>query len=619
MNWSGDWLVKPLGELFEFYGGFFASRAQLSTSGYPYLHYGDIHSSNRTFVDVCADATIPRLAVDLNDISGNALLHNGDVVFVDASEDDEGASKHVVVRNLDNEIFISGLHTIIARAKTDEIHNLYKEFCFQTNEIKTQFKYYAVGTKVTGISKTSIAKILLRFPSDLAEQHTIAEALSDVDTLIENLEKLIAKKEAIKRGAMQELLTGKRRLPGFKGEWGEKNIEEMAEIVSGGTPRTDNVSYWNGGIFWCTPTDITNTNKKYLFITERTITEEGLMNSVTTLLPIGTILLCSRATIGDMCIAARSICTNQGFKNLVCKENVDNEFLYYLLYTKKNEMLELAVGSTFLEISRKALSGIKLKIPTEKIEQTAIATVLSDMDAEIETLTTKLEKTMLIKQGMMQELLTGRKRIWKPEPKIIAFPAPRQKKTTIAPSSHNQQFDDAVMIAGIVDAFYSHKYLLGRKKVQKLLYLLRRYQDESTSAFRKKAAGPYADEVRYKGGEPIAKANHYIETATMKGSGTTFTKGKNIEKALEYLKKWGKKDDIQWLTEKFLYKTVDELELLATVDMAMCDLKEEKIPVSVASIRRLIANNSEWKAKLQRTTFSDDMIAGAIADLEKSL
>jgi type I restriction enzyme S subunit len=199
-GFCGKWMEKPLGELFDFCGGLSASREQLSTHGYPYLHYGDIHGAAQTFIDVCDNKDIPRLDVNLNRISNTFLLQNGDVVFVDASEDDEGASRHIVVRNENGEPFISGLHTIIARSKTGELNNLFKEFCFQTASIKAQFKFYAVGTKVTGVSKTTIGKIILHFPVDLAEQAAIAEILSDMDAEIDVLTVKLNKLRNIKQG-----------------------------------------------------------------------------------------------------------------------------------------------------------------------------------------------------------------------------------------------------------------------------------------------------------------------------------------------------------------------------------------------------------------------------------
>ena len=214
----------------------------------------------------------------------------------------------------------------------------------------------------------------------------------------------------LKQGAMQRLLTGQKRLPGFTGDWQIKKLGELAEVISGATPKTGIQSFWNGNIRWCTPTDITNTPGKYIENTNRTITEEGLHSCNTCLLPTGALLLCTRATIGEIKIAKQTVATNQGFKALVCDEEVNNEFLYYKLLTMRAQMVEKASGSTFLELSRKDVIAFELTLPLKE-EQAAIATVLSDMDAELGALEAKLGKTRLLKHGMMQELLTGRTRL----------------------------------------------------------------------------------------------------------------------------------------------------------------------------------------------------------------
>jgi len=244
----------------------------------------------------------------------------------------------------------------------------------------------------------------------LPEQRAIAEALGDVDALIDGLKRLIAKKRDLKQAAMQQLLTGQTRLPGFSGEWELMRLTELAEIVSGGTPKTTVPSYWTGSIRWCTPTDITSCSGKYLIETERTISISGLRSCSARLLPPGSLLLCSRATIGEVRISGSEICTNQGFKSLMCKPGISNEFLYYKLLTMKSQMIERAIGSTFLEISKKDAAMLELSIP-QYDEQAAVAAVLSDMDAEIEALERRLAKTRALKLGMMQELLTGRTRL----------------------------------------------------------------------------------------------------------------------------------------------------------------------------------------------------------------
>jgi len=211
-GFHGDWEVKTFGDLFNFSGGYSASRDQLSSEGYCYLHYGDIHGATKTFVDVLADyQSIPKLDIPLKRVVSKSLLEDGDVVFVDASEDDEGTSRHIVVVNKDKTPFISGLHTIVAKSKTDELAHEYRRYCFQTTAIRQQFLFYAVGTKVSGISKTNIVKLKLPLPS-FSEQTAIAEVLTDMDAELAALEQRREKTRALKQAMMQELLTGRTRL-----------------------------------------------------------------------------------------------------------------------------------------------------------------------------------------------------------------------------------------------------------------------------------------------------------------------------------------------------------------------------------------------------------------------
>lgn len=602
-------------------------------------------------------------------------------------------------------------------------------------------------------------------------------------------------------------------------DWEIKYLSDFGKIQSGGTPSTTMAEYWGGNIAWCTPSDITSTPTKYINVTERTITEAGLNNSAATVMPAGSILLCTRATIGELKINSIPMATNQGFKNITVNNSGNAEFLYYLLQTKKSRMLDLAIGSTFLEISKTALSKIPLQIPMrdeqnkiadalsdmdnlvvvlekqiakkkaikqgtmqelltgkrrlpgfsgewetkkledycslitkqtgfdysayikpalitrkmpntfpmiqtinfrgrkftfetdyyipqsvamqfpnivlnkkcvlfsivgasvgnvglypgsitafcggaigitrfrneqdaewvfnymsspdgqsqiqyvtkggaqatvtiadirnfkiptpEKGERDAISGILENMDHEIEALEQKLEKYRQVKQGMMQQLLTGKIRLKNDVEDLRQAEQANAVKTLPARTAHNRQFDDAVSIAAIVDVFYSDKYPLGRVKVQKLLYLLHRHQAVSVSDFKKKAAGPYADTVRYKGGEPIAKKNKYIVSENGK-QGTRYSRGENMAQALNYVERWGMQSDLQWLKENFLHTGRNDLELFATVDMAICDLNEAGVPISVASIKDLIASSKEWKAKLSKTYFSDRDIARAI-------
>jgi type I restriction enzyme S subunit len=217
-GFSGEWVVKSFGDIFNFSGGYSASRDQLSSAGHCYLHYGDIHTSNRTFIDIDSGFhDIPKLDVSLKKVSPTSLLMDGDVVFVDASEDDEGTSRHLVVVNPDAKPFISGLHTIVAKAKGNDLDHLYRRYCFQTVKVTSQFRFFSVGTKVSGISKSNIVKVTLSVPP-IAEQIAIATILSDMDAEIDALDVRLNKARQLKQGMMQMLLTGRIRLVHPMGE-----------------------------------------------------------------------------------------------------------------------------------------------------------------------------------------------------------------------------------------------------------------------------------------------------------------------------------------------------------------------------------------------------------------
>jgi type I restriction enzyme, S subunit len=396
-----DWEVKFLSELFTFSGGFTASREELSDDGFCYLHYGDIHKSNKIYIDVSEEySAIPKLNISINFIPKKSLLDDGDIVFVDASEDDEGASKHIVVRNLKRINYISGLHTIVSKSKDRSLDNTYKQFCFQTRDIKRQFKFYAVGTKVTGISKTNIAKIQIPVPP-LLQQTAIATALSDADALISSLEKLIAKKRNIKQGAMQELLTGKKRLPGFSGEWEVKKLGEIAEINMGQSPDSKNYNSRQIGVPLIQGNaDIENRKSiKRIWTTQITKTCDE-----------GDLIMTVRAPVGAIGIASENSCIGRGVCSLKPKNSYRN-FLYHLLIYNEDKWKIVEQGSTFTSANSSQILNFQLSIVNSIAEQTAIAHILSDMDAEIEQLEQKLAKYRQIKQGMMQELLTGKTRL----------------------------------------------------------------------------------------------------------------------------------------------------------------------------------------------------------------
>ncbi|ADO03120.1 restriction modification system DNA specificity domain protein [Helicobacter pylori SJM180] len=190
--------------------------------------------------------------------------------------------------------------------------------------------------------------------------------------------------------------------------WQRVRLGDIAEIIGGGTPSTQVTSFWNGSINWFTPTEIGIT--KYVHKSQRTITPLGLKKSSAKLLPIGTILLTSRASIGDCAILKVVATTNQGFQSLIPLEKINNEFLYYLMLTLKNKLLKLASGSTFLEVSPNKIKNLLIPLPPLN-EQIAIANILSDLDHYLYSLDALILKKESVKKALSFELLSQRKRL----------------------------------------------------------------------------------------------------------------------------------------------------------------------------------------------------------------
>ena len=191
------------------------------------------------------------------------------------------------------------------------------------------------------------------------------------------------------------------RFKEFKEEWGKCRLGEIATIVGGGTPDTNNSVFWNGSIQWFTPSEVGK--NKYISHSIRKISEEGLKKSSAKLLPIGTILLSSRATIGECSINTIECTTNQGFESLIINQDNYNEFFFYLIQTKRKELIRKSCGSTFLEISSNEIKKINITKPSRK-EQEKIANFLSLIDERIATQNKIIDKLESLIKGLNQKV-----------------------------------------------------------------------------------------------------------------------------------------------------------------------------------------------------------------------
>lgn len=205
-----DWEVKKLGEEGVFLTTSSYTRSELKEYGdVACIHYGDIHTRFHTWLD-CSSTELPMISKDM--VKQYPYLKNGDLVIADASEDYEGLGDCVEICNIDSRLCIGGLHTIVYRAKPGLFAPSYIGLLRNLQVVRNQLVSQAVGTKVYSLTNSMIGSILVLVPSLLSEQQTIAEVLSDMDNEIETLEAELEKLHHMKRGMMQELLTGSIRL-----------------------------------------------------------------------------------------------------------------------------------------------------------------------------------------------------------------------------------------------------------------------------------------------------------------------------------------------------------------------------------------------------------------------
>jgi type I restriction enzyme S subunit len=281
---------------------------------------------------------------------------------------------------------------------------LFYAVCTAAPKIKAQAGEQAVPI----VNKTQFSETAVAIPP-LPEQRAIAGALSDVDELLGALDQLIAKKRDLKQAAMQQLLTGQTRLPGFHGKWDVNPLRKFVRQFI--VPMRDKPTRLTGDIPWCRIEDFDGTylegSKSGQGVDADTIQAMNLK-----VYPAGTLLVSCSADLGRCAVVARPLVSNQTFIGLEMDgDAASNVFFYYLMTSKAVELNNLSSGTTISYLSREQFEGFAVSAPLDKTEQTAIAEVLTDMDAELAALEQRRAKTRALKQGMMQELLTGRTRL----------------------------------------------------------------------------------------------------------------------------------------------------------------------------------------------------------------
>jgi type I restriction enzyme S subunit len=402
------WDAHKLGDIITHQKGYAFNSSDFQDSGTKVVRISDTTASSIN-LDSC-----PCVSHELAKQFERFALKEGDVVITTV-----GSRPHLIVSSVGKTIRIDAAaegcllnqNAVILRPRSTTVLDpqfLYLSLIYRPFRSHIE-KLVRGNANQVSITLEDIFAYAVPLPP-LAEQKKIVAILSSWDRAVELTEKLIEVKRKLKKGLMHQLLTGKRRFLGVEGEWKNTPLGQMGRCLSGGTPDTKNSSYWNGEIQWCTPSEITILNSKYISSTRRTLSNEGLNNSSANLLPPNAVIVCTRATVGDCAINTSPMATNQGFKSLILKQEYSPEFVYYLICHNKHQLVRYASGSTFLEISMRDFCDLAFPVP-ERSEQNKIAQLLNAVDKEIETLCCLSDRLKEQKRGLMQKLLTGQIRV----------------------------------------------------------------------------------------------------------------------------------------------------------------------------------------------------------------
>lgn len=352
------WTYKSFGEVGSFLRGKSIQKADFVENGLPCIHYGQIH----TKFGVSVDKHISEISQEVYDKS--VIASPGDVIIAITSEDLEGSCKSTA--------WLGSYDIAVSAHAAVYKHNLNPKFIayyLRSNSFYIEKQKYARGFKVMEIKPTDIARIPIPVPS-ADVQKSIVNELDKIYELIDFKKTQLNDFNSLAESIFYDMFGDP--IVNEKG-WAMKKLDEVGEIVSGSTPSTNDIDNWNGDINWVTPAELKG--QMYYGETERKLSPKGAKGLC--LMPVGTVLLSSRAPIGKLAITKIPMCCNQGFKNIVCNDSINNIFLYYILLQTIEQVKALGRGATFKEVSKSSISSYKVIVPPLTLQQSFAKHIIS--------------------------------------------------------------------------------------------------------------------------------------------------------------------------------------------------------------------------------------------------
>ena len=402
-RFNGEWETKKLGEISDINPQNFSSNTNPNHK-FNYITLEQVDSGKLLGYSEEVFETAPSRA--------QRILKNGDVLM---STVRPNLMAHLFYKEqVQNAVCSTGF--AVLRAKQDISDPYFIFLQLFSDGVNDQIDKILSGSNYPAINSRDVNLIEIPFPPQIEEQHAIVEVLSDVDGLIKALEALIAKKRAIKQATMQQLLTGRTRLPGFSGDWETKQLGEIASFFKGSSLFTKTDMSLEGKRRCIHYGELFTTYGEYISeVLHGTDRDEAFFLSVSNdvLMPASDVTPNGLATAS--CISESDIILGGDILVIrVPAEILNGVFLAYAIKIHRNQVMQLVTGTTVYHLYGRDMANFKFDLPSIQ-EQNTIIEVLSDMDAEITALEQRRDKTIAIKQGMMQQLLTGKVRLLKSE------------------------------------------------------------------------------------------------------------------------------------------------------------------------------------------------------------
>ena len=396
-----SWSVKSLGELCDYQNGTALEAYFNRRDGFKVISIGNYGVTGRFVETGSYIAFVNRKLVE------KFVLQKNDLAM---SLNDKTAVGAIIGRVLlieADDSFVFNQRTMRLRPKTS-VSGSYLHHAINADQVHAAIVGLAKpGTQIY-VNTDDVLNLRISVPG-IDEQRAIATALSDVDALLGKIDQLIAKKRDLKQATVQQLLTGQTRLPGFGGEWVSSPLRHF--VLDFIVPMRDKPTRLDGKTPWCRIEDFEGT---YLFESksDQGVDDSSIQAMGLKVYPVGTLLVSCSADLGRCAIVGRPLVSNQTFIGLHFNSLIASSvFFYFYMMSMAARLNLISSGSTISYLSREQFESFAVKVPGDIAEQTAIATVLTDMDTELAALEARRDKTRALKQGMMQVLLTGHIRL----------------------------------------------------------------------------------------------------------------------------------------------------------------------------------------------------------------